>query len=452
MAGTGTEAAGAIAAARQAGVGIVPLIATHGGAGGRVSAASYAAFRATLLQRLAGAGKLDGVYLALHGAFVAEGSDDVEGELLRDVRAIVGNVPVVVSCDLHAHITRAMLAHCDALTAYQLYPHDDAFETWERAMRLLLRLAGGARMAMRACRAPLLLPAQRQRTRGDGPMARIFTLARGLEAGGVHAVSYFPVQPWMDLPEMGFTTVAVADSAAEADAAAARITRAAWEARQAFQPVVLPPAEAIAAGLAADGLVVLADAADCVGGGATGDSAHAIAWLRRCAPAASAAIHLVDPETVAEARRHRPGARFPVALGNKQDPAYGAPLELEVELVSLSDGAFRYAGGLMGGVAASTGDTAVLRAGPVEIVVASLSAYEYADEVFLANGVDARGKKFVVAKNPMNYQAAYAEAAAHHIMDTPGPTTPRLAGLPWRRLDRPTYPLDPDCPPGFVHF
>ncbi|MCX7379914.1 MAG: M81 family metallopeptidase [Alphaproteobacteria bacterium] len=452
LADTRTEIAGGLAAGQKGGATLVPLLATHGGAGGRVAASCLAELRAGLLGRLRAAGPIDGLYLALHGAFVAEGSDDVEGELLRDVRAIVGDVPVVVSCDLHAHVTTAMLAHCDALVAYQLYPHDDAFETGERAMRLLLRLAAGERLAMRACRAPLLLPAQRQRTKGDGPMARMFAQARALETGGVHAISYFPVQPWMDLPEMGFTTVVVADSAAAADMVAEQITRAAWDAREEFQPVVLAPAEAIAAGLAVDGLVVLADAADCVGGGATGDSAHAIHWLRRCAPAATAAVHVVDPETVAQARVHRIGARFQVALGNKQDPAYGAPVTLDAELVAVSDGAFRYAGGLMGGVAASTGPTVVLRCGPIEIVVASLSSYEYSDEVFAANGVDARGKKFVVVKNPMNYQAAYPEATAHFIMDTPGPTTPKLAGLPWHRLDRPTYPLDPACPGHFVRF
>src|SRR5437763_1054102 len=101
----------------------------------------------------------------------------------------------------------------------------------------------------------------------------------------------------------------------------------------------------------------------------------------------------------------------------------GEPLRLEVEVVAGADGAFRYAGGLMRGGEASTGPSVVLRAGPMEILAGSLSAYEYADEAFAANGIDARAKKFVVVKNPMNYQAAYAEAAGQYVLDTPGPTT-----------------------------
>ncbi len=453
LAGTGTEVAGAFAAAGKAGATVVPLLATHGGAGGRVSAAFYAELRAAMLRLLDAAGEVDGVYLALHGAFVAEGIDDVEGELLAAVRAKVGAIPIVVSCDLHAHITPAMLRNCDALTAYRLYPHDDAFETGERACEMLMDIvAGRLRPVMRACRAPLLLPAQKQRTRGDGPMARIHDLARDIEAGPVRTVSYFPVQPWMDLPEMGFTTVAVAESEAAARAAAERITRSVWEARREFALDVLPPGDAIAQGLRQEGLVVLADASDCVGGGATGDSALLIPWLQRMAPDADAAIHLVDPEVVSQARDRRIGERFRVAIGNKLDLGYGAPAPLDVELVALGDGAFRYAGGLMRGVEASIGPSVVLRAGAIEILVGSASAYEYSDEAFAAHGIDARRKKFVVVKNPMNYQTAYAEAAAHYIVDTPGPTTPNLGRLAWHRLDRPTYPLDADCPADLVHF
>mgnify|MGYP003704518517 CR=1 FL=1 len=73
---------GALEVFRSANVDIVPLIATHGGAGGRVAAKAYAGFRDELLERLKSAGKVDGIYLALHGAFIAEGTDDAEGEIL----------------------------------------------------------------------------------------------------------------------------------------------------------------------------------------------------------------------------------------------------------------------------------------------------------------------------------------------------------------------------------
>jgi microcystin degradation protein MlrC len=111
LAGTGTEIGGALTAAKRRAIDVVPLIATHGGAGGRVARDVHDGFVADLLARIEAALPVDGIYLALHGAFVAEGIDDVEGALLEAVRARAGRTPVVVSCDLHAHITSAILTH-----------------------------------------------------------------------------------------------------------------------------------------------------------------------------------------------------------------------------------------------------------------------------------------------------------------------------------------------------
>jgi microcystin degradation protein MlrC len=450
---TGTEIAGALNIARAQDIAIVPLLATHGGAGGRVSQACYAELKASLLRRLSAAGPLGGIYLALHGAFVADGIDDVEGDILAAVRNIVGTIPLVVSCDLHAHVTDAMLRLCDALIGYQHYPHDDTYETGQRCTQLLIDIiAGTIKPVMRACRAPMIVPAQRQRTRGHGPGARIFDLARSLEMGSIRAVSHFWVQPCMDLPNMGFTAVVVGTDAVDATSAAERVARTAWQIRSDLLVETRSPVEAIAAGAALDGLVVLVDTADCVGGGASGDSAIVLAELLRQAPDAPAAIHIVDPGVAAEAQRHDIGDRFTVRLGNKLDKSYGAPLEIEVVFVSCSDGRFTYSGGLMRGVEARMGTTAVLRVGALEILVASLSAYEYSDEAFAANGILTRQKKFVVVKNPMNYQTAYADAASCFTLDTPGPTTVNLAKLPWQHLDRPTFPIDRIFEPRFVVF
>lgn len=447
--GSNTEAAGAIAIAEAQGVDIAPLLATHGGAGGAVEAGCYAALKDELLARLAAALPLDGLYLALHGAFVAQGVDDVEGDLLAAVRALIGPLPLVVSCDMHAHITPPMVALPDALIGYQLYPHDDTGDTGARSMRLLLEmLAGRARPVTRACRAPMLAPAQKQRTSGTGPMARMNRLARSLETGPVHAVSYFCVQPWMDLPEMGFTAVVVAEEADLSAQLARQIAETAWAAREEFLVEMHTPAEAIRLGLQQKGQIVLADAADCVGGGAAGSSAEVLRQLCRDAPEAPACTHVVAPELVAACAGLAPGdfvrARFVDARGE--------PFELPAEFVSRSDGRFTYKGGLMGGVTASMGPSVVLRCGSVDVLATSLSAYEYADEAFRANGIDPAALKFVVVKNPMNYQAAYPDAAAYFVLATEGPTTPDLAALPWRRLDRPTFPMERDFTPDFVAF
>jgi microcystin degradation protein MlrC len=355
---------------------------------------------------------------------------------------------------MHAHITPAMLAGCDALIGYQHYPHDDTFETGERGLGLLADIVGGRlRPAMRACRAPLIAPAQKQRTRGAGPMADIRARAAALETGVIRAISHFCVQPWLDLPGLGFTAVVVADGDADAAAATAHaIATMAWDARQRFLVETWAPADAIRDAGARDGFVVLADAADCVGGGASGDSAAVLPALLATAPGMPATMHIVDAAAAALAHARGVGARFEVGLGNRGDPAYGPPLAVTAEVRALHDGRFVYGGGLMRGVAAEMGPSAVLRVGAVDVLVASRSAYEYGDEAFKAAGIDPRAHRLVVVKNPMNYQQVFADAGAMYVLDTPGPTTPNLAALRWRRVERPLFPLDDGFTPRFTLF
>ena len=106
--GQGVEMSGAIAVLEAEGVEIVPLFASHGGAGGRVSAGAWRELKTRLLEPLRAAGEVDGVYLALHGAMVCQGEDDPEGAILEEARAIVGSVPIAVSTDPHALVTRQM--------------------------------------------------------------------------------------------------------------------------------------------------------------------------------------------------------------------------------------------------------------------------------------------------------------------------------------------------------
>ena len=77
---------------------------------GTTTRACYEALREELLADLRAALPVDMVLLGLHGAMVADGYDDCEGDLLQRVRAIVGrDVVVGVELDPHSHLTPTML-------------------------------------------------------------------------------------------------------------------------------------------------------------------------------------------------------------------------------------------------------------------------------------------------------------------------------------------------------
>jgi hypothetical protein len=193
-------------------------------------------FEGDLLDRMRQALPVDGVYLALHGAFIAESNDDVEGDILTEVRRMVGpRVPIAVSLDIHAYVTPTMIRNSNIVVGYHYYPHDDTFETGQRSAGLLLRtLRGEIEPVLGYRRAPMLMPAQSCRTkRGKGPLADACTLARAQEAAGeVLAASYFCAQPWMDLPGNCYSAVVVGNGdVAAADRVALDMAKTAWDRR-----------------------------------------------------------------------------------------------------------------------------------------------------------------------------------------------------------------------------
>lgn len=453
LGGTRVEVAGALATLKAADIEPVPLLAACGMAGGVVEDAAFQHLADGMLDRLREAGPVDGVYLALHGAMMTEGSADAESLLLRRVRAVIGDRPLVVSCDLHGNATPEMVALVDALIAYQLYPHDDAYETGERAVRLLIRIIRGeVKPVMVMRRAPMMVPGGRQLTRGPYPMAHLHDAARAAEASGrVLAASYMPTFSKFDGPDIGFRAVVVADGdLAAADRLALTLVEEAWRRRHDFEVPLVPVEDGIRAGLAvAGGPVVLVDAADCVGGGAAGDSAVVLAGLIAHAPDAPSAVLVNDAVTAAAAHEAGEGAVLRVAIGNRISPYYGPPVEAEARVVALSDGAFTYSAGLARGVTASMGRSALLAIGPVHAVVCSLASYEYGDDQIRSLGLDTDGLKFIVSKTVGNYVRAFPRAAAAFVLDTPGPQTHNLRRLPWKHINRPLYPWDDGFAPDF---
>ena len=66
-------------------------------------------------------------------------------------------------------------------------------------------------------------------------------------------------------------------------------------------------------------------------------------------------------------------------------------------------------------------------------------------ELFRSHGIDPTYCKIVVVKSPNGFRAAYEPiAAAIFMVDTPGVSTANLRQLPFKRVPRPIYPLDPE--------
>ena len=275
------EVPGALDAIKEAGAQAVPLLATMAMASGVVERKSFDILMGEIEQRLKAVLPVDGVFLALHGAMILEDEPDAEAEIVRRVRAVVGpGIPITVSLDLHGHITSAMLQPDVAYIGYREFPHIDMYETGYRATQLLIDwIKGKVKPVMALSKRHMIFSPDSARTTVP-PLADIVAEGRAMEARGeVLHVSLFPVQPWIDTPDLGFAALVCGESKEAAQAAADRLAKMAWDRRKEFEPEVTPLDEIIRIGLTEPGLTVASDAGDTPSGGGAADSTAVLAAL-----------------------------------------------------------------------------------------------------------------------------------------------------------------------------
>ncbi len=260
----------------------------------------------------------------------------------------------------------------------------------------------------------------------------------------VLSISNLHVHPYLDQPGLGCGGVVITDGDPElAEKIARAIALGFWGRRQEFMPDVFSVAEAVELGRSLDGPIVLVDTADCCGGGAAGDSIAVLRELLALAVEEPTYLMVVDPVAAAACIAAGIDAEVTIPVGYGIDPSWGEPLTVTGVVTTISDGRFRYEGGLFGGTWGSMGPSAVLRIGGIRLLIMSEPTYDWLDEQYRAVGLDPRRAKFIGAKNPMNYRFAYRDiAAAMLVVDTPGPTPAHVLHLPYERIDRPAFPFE----------
>jgi microcystin degradation protein MlrC len=444
MPGVG-EIGGYLAAAEEAGgVDTVPIIRAWAMSGGRITTQASEFLEQQLVTGLQRILPVDGIFLSMHGATASEKVDDVVGSLAAAVRRQVGNdLPIVLSLDHHANITRRIIGSVNALVGYQALPHDP-FETGERAARLLFAmLKGGISPRIAWQKIPMLAPPDRGHT-AEPPMKEWFDLARRMEQQpGVVSASTFPVQPWLDVEELGWSAVVVTDNdPGLARRLAAQLANKAWEMRKEFWAVRrVSPAEVIRqAAEAAEGPVIIADASDSVLSGAPGDSTCLLKEMLEQRITCTALLPMVDREAVEAAIRAGVGQEITVMVGGKLDHVFGQPLKITARVVGLA------AQGLTTTSpwgTAEMGRTALLEMGSIKLLVSELRGYGGADPgAYRYFGLEPAQAQLIVVKMYFNFAGLRPIMKGSLMADCPGLSGWDLRKFTWRKAPRPIFPLD----------
>lgn len=395
---------------------------------------------------------LDGLLVAPHGATVAENAADADGDWLSRVRRIVGpDLPIVGTLDLHANVSEKMAAACDALFGYRSNPHLDQFERGLQAGRCLVRaLETGIRPRMSLVRLPLCVNIERQATEEPQGL-QLCQRADELAAAGadVQGISYLFGFPYSDVPEMGATVLAVADSAEVSRGLAADLANFWWSHREDFAGQLISVEQAIAEAVqqgADGGPVGLLDMGDNVGGGSPGDGTWiAHAWLQH--GRGPCLVVLADAAAVQRSEQAGIGGSWSGPIGGLVDPVrHGPPVEDEWTVVGLADGKFNETEARHGGYSRfDQGRTAVLRGKRgLTVEVTTLRMAPLSLQQVLSAGIRPEQFAAVVLKGVHAPVAAWRSVCSRLIrVNTDGVTTADLGRLRFEQRRVPMYPFEP---------
>ncbi|UHL64092.1 M81 family metallopeptidase [Paralcaligenes sp. KSB-10] len=401
---------------------------------------AYETLRDEILADLKKAGKVDIVLLGLHGAMVADGYDDCEGDILSRVRAIVGKEVVIgAELDPHCHFTPLMADSADLLICFKEYPHTDILD---RGLDLVDRCVAMQQgkikpsVAVFDCEMASMMHTSREPMRSF--VDRLFELEK---QPGIISISIAQSFPWGDVPEMGTKVIVYTDdNPAKAAALAQQLGREIIEFRDLLQAPYPSVSAAIDQALAGPVFpAILADSADNPGGGAAGDSTFILEELLKRHVKDVVLGPLWDPVAIQICQDAGMGARLPLRIGGKTSPASGNPVDVMCMVKELKKEAIMTG---LSGSPSRLGNVAVIEVEGITIVLVTARNQAIGTDLFTQFGIDLARQKLIVVKSSQHFQAEFSKVSGNIIyVDSPGSVPRDLAILKYKKVRFPKWPV-----------
>jgi len=442
-----SELHGFVDALEEAKCEIVPVLSGWTVTSGRIAADDLRSLTADMVKEIKAASSVDGVLLALHGAWAGEGVDSCDGYVLQEVRKAVGSkVPIVVTFDLHASLAESIWKNADAILGYHTCPHTDLHATGMRAGKLIAAtLRGEVHPVTAVVKIPMVVQAEHM-TSDRGEFAEMIQQAQALEKRPrILSASVFAAQPWLDVQELGWASVVVADNNKDlAQKRALELARFIWSRRKAFVIPLPSVDEALDQAMRIDGgPVTLAEGADGTMGGGPGDGTAILAGILRKKLDVPVAAVVVDSVAVEQAIAAGVGNEVTLDVGGKLDPAFARSVRVTGRVKVISDGEFRYKGRAYTGRLVKMGKCVVIVSGSISLLISERSGPTTDPELYRSHGIEPTHMKLVLVKSPLGARLEYEPISKAFIsVDSPGCCSPNLQSLPFKRMPRPIFPFD----------
>lgn len=426
---------------------VAESLTAHAMPSGITVRAVYEQYRDWILDDLRAAMPVQAVVLVLHGAMVADGYDDCEGDLIARVREIVGpSVPIGVELDLHCHISPLMLESSDALVCYKEYPHTDTLERLREVYRLVVRQAQGEIRPVTALH-DLRMIGLWHTTRE--PMVSFVKRMQSFEGtNGILSVSLGHGFPWGDVPDTGAKLWVIVDGdLVRAQQLADQLGEEFWQLRsETYTPPISIAAAISRMASTQQGPLVFADVADNAGGGAMSDSTFILRAMLDAGITDSVIGAFWDLGAVALCQSAGIGARLNLRIGGKCGPLSGDPVDVAVTVKAIVEDHAQFGLNFRWPMGTAVW---VRTDGGIDVLLNSVRSQIFAREAFENLGIRLEGRRAIVVKSTQHFYASFASLAKEVLyVGAPGSITQNFAEMNYQKRDNHFWPrvADPRKP------
>ncbi|MBX3010426.1 MAG: M81 family metallopeptidase [Caldilineaceae bacterium] len=413
--------------------------------GGSIEPAFYDAFKEQLLADLAAHAPYDGIYLDMHGAANVAGRDDVEGDMIAAIRAVVGpDCVIAASYDLHGNVSPRVIASLNLLTAYRTAPHLDWYETQQRTFALLMRtLREGSKPTLAFRTVPILVPGEQSSTEFEPAASLYATIPPVISDYALWDASILIGYVWADEPRATGSVVTIGTDAAQAQAAVSDLAQKFWAVREQFRFGVTAGTVDECIQLALQETVkpvVISDSGDNPTAGGASDIPFVLARLLALAATNALVAGITDPAAVAACEQAGVGATVALVLGGKLDPLHGRPLPITGMVVSLHT--VPWPANAKAGATVLANRIAVVNVQGVDVVITERRTPFHHLSDFTKLALDPIQYQIVVVK--MGYLVPEVDQLARRALLalSPGAVNQDIENLPYQRIQRPMFPMD----------
>ena len=436
--GMNIEVAGSLARLTEHGFDSVAVMRAWALAGGIFLDSELAKMKSILKEQLLVAGKLDGIIL----------DDHTDAHLTEFVRDILGpDVPIVVTHDLHGNPSRRIVTAADAVIGFRTYPHIDQGDTGRRAADLMKEiLMKNRRLGTVLKKLNMIIPAETMGT-SDQPLVEIRRLADSLIDDEILDISLFPVQPWIDVAEVGFgISVVHSGNVVRANECAIKIRDALWHIHKDFQLTLCSVESAISQAIQGyrGKMQLISQSSDAPSGGSTGDDSRLIAALIAHKSDIPSACTVVDAPAVGATYLKEIGDEVSLLLGFTIDPRWGQPVNVNARLKNKGNTPVVLTGPVMTGQVVSVGRWVVLETlNKVQILVTESATTTFDPAGYEFAGIDLATCTIVQVRSPLLFKSGFAGRYGQSFsLNLDGPTTPSVSKLEFHKVPRPMIGLD----------